>query len=572
MIRALSTEPVNGRWLLTGLVGRGATATVYRGFDLVTERPVAVKALRASRGSAGLSRRARLEFQALSRLHHPNLVKPYDLAVSESGPLPRGSSFFTMELLEEAPLAASLPSDPQRIGRTALGLLAALGCVHVHGFVHNDVKPSNVLLDRRGREDACVKLSDLGLASRTPRSTSTPEASRLRGTLHYAAPEVLSGGRVDARSDLYSLGVLLFEAATGALPFDEHDPAAAIHWHLMSPPPRAPAVSPLSPSLARVIGRLLEARPEARYAKAREAWEDIAEAMTTSGHEPLHDEGSCEAPLTGRRAERRRLEDWLRGRAVAGGVLRLVGERETGRSRLAREVADLGRAAGWSVHSWACREGDALFSPFSHPLREAILLGWRGMNRESLPAEGEILALLGGPALWSAPGRVFEEARLPLARSLAAFLASAARQRPLLIVLDDVEWADAGSRLAIECLRTEIQRSRARVLLVITACAGVHDAVGSRIRNHGWAGPRASRRAHLPSTNEGVRGVDELRIIPLGRSSTRTLLESLPCLPFMSRAETGEIVRDSGGLPGKLVRLAHARAGRQRLLFPPLSV
>lgn len=565
-MRALSAEPVNGRWLLTGLVGRGSTATVYRGFDLVAERLVAVKTLGAPRHGGGPCRQARREFQALARLRHPNLVRTYDLALSESGPLPAGSAFFTMELLEEASLGSSHEAaDPQRIGRTALGLLAALSCIHVNGLVHNDVKPSNVLLERRGRDEARVKLSDLGLASSSPRPAT--KAGRVRGTLHYAAPEVLAGGRVDARSDLYSLGVLLFEAATGTLPFDDRDPATVLQWHLRGSRSLPRAAQPLSPVLSRVIARLLEVRPEARYARARDAWEEVAEAWPDSGTAPVHEEDGCEAPLTGRCLERRRLVEWLDDRVHTGGLLRITGARGSGRSRLAREASNFGRSEGWFVHAWECREGDLPFSPFSLPLRETILTACRGAKRECAPTGGEILALLGGPALWSAPGRVFEEARIPLARSLAAFLATAARSRPLLMVLDDLDRADAGSRLAVQCLCGEIERARARVLVVTTVLDDSRPRIPAQDSSRGAVASRSRRVGQaLASPRPGPRAED-LRLAPLATGGARKLIESLPCFEPLRPRETDALVRDAAGLPGRLVRLAHARAGRQRLLF-----
>src|SRR5262245_32152751 len=275
-----------------------------------------------------------------------------------------------MELLECADLHGGGPARARRLALTALGLLAALECVHGHGLVHGDVKPSNVLEGGRGAGGPRIKLGDLGLARR-PRAS--PGRGRLTGTLHYAAPERIAGGPTDGRSDLYSLGVLLYEAATGSLPFDEADPAAALAWHLRRAGGEDEAGDALPPTLARVIGRLLRTRREERYASARGAWEEIAEAAPAAVAEVRKDDDACDGPLVGRSRERALVTEWLTSRGGAGGFLEIAGPPGSGVSRLAREAAHAGRAAGWSVHPWSCRLEDAPFAPLGRPLREIIL-------------------------------------------------------------------------------------------------------------------------------------------------------------------------------------------------------
>lgn len=596
VIRALSNEPVNGRWLLTGLAGRGSTATVYRAFDLVDERLVAIKSL-AERGSpARRLRRARREFLGMSSLRHPHLVETYEYGEAGSGPLAPGTPFFTMELLESAVLGGGGPAGPRRLARAALGLLAALECVHGHGLVHGDVKPSNVLADARGESEGRIKLGDLGLARR-PRAGRGD--GRLSGTLHYAAPERIAGGPVDARSDLYSLGVLLYEAATGALPFDEADPAAALAWHLRASPPGDEEGAALPPALARVIGRLLRTRMDERYASARRAWEELAEASPGAVTESRDGADVCDGPLVGRARERSLVSRWLMTRALAGGLLEIAGPPGSGVSRLAREAAHAGRAAGWSVHEWTCAAQDAPFAPLCRPLREVILRECGSALPRRPPTEAEVLALLGGPALWSAPDRLVEHAGRPLAGAIAAFLRTGASDRPLLLVLDDADRLDPGSALVLHALASTAAGA-SRGLLVVAAAAhpapapvaGIHAASRSvAARSDGLRTPRTfdaaprmrgTCRAALPSTRPhlarspgrasfpGASARESVLLGALTDAQSRRLVATLPGIGELTAREVETIVRMAEGMPGRLARLARSMAGRQLALFPPL--
>src|SRR5262249_28583185 len=140
-----------------------------------------------------------------------------------------------------------------------------------------------------------------------------------------------------------------------------------------------------------------------------------------------------DGPLIGRSDERRRLALWLFRASKTGGSLKIVGSEGSGLSRFAREAASLGRAEGGWGHFWPCRLDDGLFAPLRRPLREMILRKCRAAGSENgRPTDGDLLALLGGPALWNAPGRLFHDAAAPLARALASFLLSNGPDHPLL--------------------------------------------------------------------------------------------------------------------------------------------
>jgi hypothetical protein len=567
VIRALSNSPVNGRWLLTGLAGRGASSVVYRAFDLVAERVVALKAMgrgpRAGAPAPGFRpcRTARREFLDLARLRHPNLVETYELARVESGPLPRGSAFFTMELLDAAtdePGAAG----PSRVARLALDVLSGLDCVHTHGLVHGDVKPSNVLVDLRWGRPLTFKLSDMGLAGPPTRSRGA-----LRGTLQYAAPETLTGSPVDHRADLYSLGVLLFEAATGVLPFDSTDPAAALEWHLRGGAGADEAGgSGLPPTLSRAVGRLLARRPTDRPARAREVREMIEDALPDEAARASCADGACDGPLVGREAERGKLTRWLVSSARTGGRLEIVGPPGAGLSRLAREAALLGRAEGWSVHASACEEGGPPFAPFLLPLRE-ILLGGRSGSGSADGAKRGVAAARGLQSLFgvsAAGGHPAEwPSSEPIVPAVADLLHDASRRRPLLLVIDDYERGDATvSRTLGEAARQAAHRS-SRLLIVTIS----HDRLpcGAEPQQEAWLWPRGWAVPPAEPWRPCVLGLG-----PLSGAACRRLIAALPGIGPLGRDEVDGVIRASAGLPGRLVRLARAVAGRQRPLFPPL--
>ncbi len=268
-----------GRYELTEVLGQGGMGEVRAARDLRLGRPVAVKTLRPGLAGKGeVRRRFEAEARAAARLAHPNVVAVYDVGEEDGVP------FIVMERLPGPGLEREMatgPIDPARVREVGTGILAALGAAHAAGIVHRDVKPANVLLAAEG----AVKVADFGIAKALdhPDGARTAELDltgdgQLVGTVAYMAPERVGGAPASVQSDLYSVGVIFYEALTGSKPFDADTPISlcfAVHQGTYEPlAARRPG---LDPGLVRVVERAMAKRPEDRFATAAEMAAALAE-------------------------------------------------------------------------------------------------------------------------------------------------------------------------------------------------------------------------------------------------------------------------------------------------------
>jgi serine/threonine-protein kinase len=248
------------RYAVGELLGRGGMAEVYLATDRVLDRPVAVKTLGAWLASdATFVERFRREALASARISHPNLVAVFD-AGSEDG-----VHYIVMEHVPGETLADVIsregPLRPDRARRIATSVADALGVAHAAGIVHRDVKPANVMLTPDGR----AKLMDLGIA-RSLDVESITRASSILGTAGYISPEQARGDPVDHRSDVYSLGCVMYEMLTGRPPFTAGDPVAVAYKHVHEAPALPTSVEPsVPPALEAVTLRAMEKDPAARF-------------------------------------------------------------------------------------------------------------------------------------------------------------------------------------------------------------------------------------------------------------------------------------------------------------------
>ncbi len=255
-------DVIGGRYQLLHELERGGTGTVYRGVHVHVNRPVAVKVLRAAlAGNARVADRFAREARIISSLEHPHTLKLYDFGWMEDD-----RPYLVTEFLDGQTLARRLESGPLSVGesaRVAVAILSSLGEAHGKGIVHRDLKPSNVFLQSTDHGER-VRVLDFGIARFTA-STTLTEPGMIMGTPAYMSPEQSLRDDIDGRSDLYSVGAILFECLTGRPPFIAPNPQTLILKHALMPPPRLSDLADGLPSgLEDVVSVLLEKNPELR--------------------------------------------------------------------------------------------------------------------------------------------------------------------------------------------------------------------------------------------------------------------------------------------------------------------
>lgn len=261
---ALEGAFAGGRYELRTYLATGGMAAVFRGWDYQLRRPVAIKVLRGLdlAGPAEV-RRFRREADAAAALHHPNIVEVYDFFEDQ------GCSYLVMELVEGITLKQHIAAHGPLTPRAALAIAAqvcrGLDAIHAAGFIHRDVKPQNILLGN----DGSVKLTDFGIVY-VPWAPSFTTGGIVLGTADYVSPEQAQGLPLAQTTDLYSLGVVLYEMVTGTLPFTGATSVAVALCHAAEPVPPPRRINPRLPAdVEHVVLRVLRKDPAARYPTAR---------------------------------------------------------------------------------------------------------------------------------------------------------------------------------------------------------------------------------------------------------------------------------------------------------------
>jgi serine/threonine-protein kinase len=270
-------ETLAGRYELLEILGRGGMGVVYRARDRVLDRIVAVKVLPADRSQDPMFvTRFEREARSVAALNHPNIVAVFDTGHDDS------TRFIVMEFVSGMSLQQGLrqqgPLSAARAVDIAARIASALAAAHEKGIIHRDIKPGNVMVDDAGT----LKVLDFGIA-RTAASTSLTQTAVVLGSAPYLAPEVARGEPADERSDVYSLGCVLYELLTGRPPFTGELPAAIMHQHNTSQP-RAPRdLNPDIPvALDALIMRMLAKRPTDRPQRAGQLAEELPASMQAS--------------------------------------------------------------------------------------------------------------------------------------------------------------------------------------------------------------------------------------------------------------------------------------------------
>ncbi|MGH2618983.1 MAG: serine/threonine-protein kinase [Anaerolineales bacterium] len=282
-----------GHYRILERIGRGGMATVYHADDRKSGADVAIKFISpALAENEDFLKRFRREVKLVAGLDHPNIVPVFDYGEQE------GYAYVVMPRLRLGSLADRIKQAPLSLeagGKLLDQVAAALDYAHRHGIVHRDVKPSNILLDGDGN----ALLGDFGLA-RSDKATFSLTGSALIGTPAYIAPELVRGEKADVHCDQYSLGVILFELATGTLPFDATTPIAAALKHVSEPFPFARSRSPNVPeSVERVILRATAKNPSSRFASISEMNAALQAALAHAHDPTVHHAPTIELPPAG---------------------------------------------------------------------------------------------------------------------------------------------------------------------------------------------------------------------------------------------------------------------------------
>src|ERR671933_2043857 len=271
---ALVGTQLNGRYRLDARWGAGGMATVYRAFDATLERKVAIKLMhREIASDSGQLERFRREARAVAQLSHPHIVGVIDAGEDEGRPYIVFEYVEGKTLKERIRALGRLPVDESLA--YAIEIARALGCAHAHDIVHRDVKPQNVLID----EEASAKVTDFGIA-RSLRDDGLTADGRVLGTTDYVSPEQALGHDVNGQSDIYSLGVVLYEMLTGDVPFHGENQISVAMKHVREDLPDIQVRRPeVSATLAAVLDHMTAKDLAVRYPDALSLTHDLEQVL-----------------------------------------------------------------------------------------------------------------------------------------------------------------------------------------------------------------------------------------------------------------------------------------------------
>ncbi|HEY0002079.1 MAG TPA: AAA family ATPase, partial [Actinoplanes sp.] len=486
-VEIVSQDREGSAFEVLGEIGRGAEAVVHRVRRDGAE--YAMKVLQPT-GTAHdtVLRRLQRTVALLASVSDPGLARVHEVGVFDGRP------YLLMELVEGRRLTDVLADGPMAepdLVKVGLGLTGALIAVHRCGLVHRDLKPDNVLLEPGGS----ARLIDFGLADRVARETG----AEVVGTLAYTAPERtgMLHRTADGRADLYSLGVLLFECATGSAPYVSGDVGELLRAHAMAPVPDPRVAAPdLSPALAGIIRRLLAKDPDDRYQSGTGLLADLRRAAEAPGLAdfPLGTSDELAAvdqvPFVGRERELATLDErWRAARRGRGGVVLVEGAPGGGKSRLVQQFTAGVLRTGHLVLDGRCAPDNA--QPLA-ALRTAVEAHLRAVRRLPAAKSTAALALVREAAGEAAPllqtlsaalGEVLTAGEQVSDMSQDGYLGAvtefllelARRSGGAVLAVDDVQWCDEATGRVLERLAAAVAGTP---LLVVVAARDDADLTG----------------------------------------------------------------------------------------------
>ncbi|HET8938747.1 MAG TPA: serine/threonine-protein kinase [Polyangiales bacterium] len=277
---------IDGRYRVEERIGEGGMGVVYRATHVVLRKPFALKVIRADQATdANIVQRFVREARAASGIGHPNIVN-----INDFGTTADGSLYLAMEFLDGMTLADAMKSGPIPFARALeifIQIAGALEAAHAQGIVHRDLKPENIFLMREAGQYEFVKVLDFGIAKVKNAAAKLTSTGMVFGTPHYLSPEQAAGQPVDHRSDIYSLGVIMYQVLAGELPFTAESLMALMTKHMFEPAPSLrEAGHPVPTALDAIVGRCLQKKPELRHGSMRELDSDLRRVQLSPVSEP----------------------------------------------------------------------------------------------------------------------------------------------------------------------------------------------------------------------------------------------------------------------------------------------
>ena len=471
----LAPESRIGRYRAEEKVGSGGFGDVYRATDPVLDRTVALKVIRTSKGEAANQLKDALaEARTASALNHPSIVTIYDVDEHD------GEAFIVMEWIDGRSLRevlTGIPTPPQRVAVLGKQIASALLRAHEVGIVHRDLKPENIMV----RTDDLVKILDFGLALHRPAvDTSVQETMGLEiaGTLPYMAPEQLEGGPADASSDLFALGVILYELVTGRHPFAADTPFA-ISRRILHAEPEAPATHvDLPTGWNELILQLLTKDRNARAAAKADTLPvlELAGRTADAGLLVKAEQKQRAAHMVGRAAEVAEIDRlWSEAASGSGTFVMVTGEAGTGKTTLVQNVvASFAEDGGTMVATGRCSErlgAGEPYLPFLDALTELCGSRHGALLRAILKKKAPTWFTQLFPAsLGDSSSRERLESELVggsqerMRRELADALEEVGRSYAVCILLEDLQWSDLATCELIAYLSKRISQLPLMVL------------------------------------------------------------------------------------------------------------